>query len=196
MKLGFKIFLELFILTLRRPFEAGQWIIAKRFSSELGWLSLLLVSIIGTVLVQLSFSMQPDEVRAAFAAALNSPLRMALVQGVFLVFSVFALHIFGHMAGGKGRFEDALALMVWFQVTLMVLQIGQVAISFIAPSIGALSSLLVFSVFFWVLTHFIMALHGFKSIWMVLSSLVLAMICLGFVSLIVLVGLILPIIGV
>ena len=86
MKLGFKIFLELFILTLRRPFEAGQWIIAKRFSSELGWLSLLLVSIMGTVLVQLSFSMQPDEVRAAFAVALNSPLRMALVQGVFLVF--------------------------------------------------------------------------------------------------------------
>ena len=88
MKFEFKIFFELFILTLRRPFDAGQWIIAKRFSSELGWLSLLLVSIMGTILVQLSFAMQPDEVRTAFAAALNSPLRMALVQGVSLFFFI------------------------------------------------------------------------------------------------------------
>ncbi|MEZ7812667.1 MAG: YIP1 family protein [Paracoccaceae bacterium] len=195
MSFYFVQYLELFILTLRRPSDAALWVMRQKVNAQAGWLALILVSILGTLLVQLSFALQPDEVRDIFAAALESPLRMALVQGVFLVCSVFALHIFGKIAGGQGRIEDALALMVWFQVTLIVLQIGQVVLTIVFPLAGEMASLLVFAVFFWILTHFTMALHGFKSVWLVLFGLLLALFGFAIVMVFVLVTLILPLIG-
>lgn len=109
-----------------------------------------------------------------------NPLLMGAVQGAILVIMVFAVHIIGRAMGGMGRFEDAIALVAWLQFLLVCLQVAQTFVGFLSPALSGLVGLAGIVLFFWLLTQFVMALHGFESAAMVFVMIMVSLLGITF----------------
>jgi len=171
-------------LSLKRPGEGARQVIALRLPPAVGWLGLGLTAVLSTLLVHLSFAMQPADVQSFFAAAIASPLRTALLQAGFMVVAVAAVTSIGRWCGGHGSFDGALILVVWLQFLLLGLQAVQLVAYAVAPLLADLIGLATVALFFWLLTNFIAELHGFRSLGLVfvgvLATLVVMVLGLAF----------------
>ena len=171
-------------LSLKRPRDGARQVIALRLPPAVGWLGLGLAAVLSTLMVHLSFAMQPADVQSFFAAAIASPLRTALLQAGFMVVAVVAVYRVGRWRGGHGRFDDALILVVWLQFVLLGLQAVQLVAYAVAPLLADLIGLATVALFFWLLTNFIAELHGFRSLGLVfvgvLATLVVMVLGLAF----------------
>ena len=171
-------------LSLKRPRDGARQVIALRLPPAVGWLGLGLAAVLSTLMVHLSFAMQPADVQSFFAAAIASPLRTALLQAGFMGVAVVAVYRVGRWRGGHGRFDDALILVVWLQFVLLGLQAVQLVAYAVAPLLADLIGLATVALFFWLLTNFVAELHGFKSLGLVfvgvLATLVVMVLGLAF----------------
>ena len=171
-------------LSLKRPRDGARQVIALRLPPSVGWLGLGLAAVLSTLMVHLSFAMQPADVQSFFAATIASPLRTALLQGGFMGVAVVAVYRVGRWRGGHGRFDDALILVVWLQFVLLGLQAVQLVAYAVAPLLADLIGLATVALFFWLLTNFVAELHGFKSLGLVfvgvLATLVVMVLGLAF----------------
>ena len=116
---------------------------------------------------------------------------MGLVQGALLFLMAHAVTLVGRMFGGTGRFDEALALIVWLQFIFLCVQILQLVAVLVIPPMAGLITMLAVGLFFWLLVNFIATLHGFTSLGMVFVMTILS----GFTILFVL-SLILTLLGV
>jgi len=171
-------------LSLKRPRDGARQVIALRLPPAVGWLGLGLAAVLSTLLVHLSFAMQPADVQSFFAAAIASPLRTALLQAGFMVVAVVAVYRVGRWRGGHGSFDGALILVVWLQFLLLGLQAVQLVAYAVAPLLADLIGLATVALFFWLLTNFVAELHGFNSLGLVfvgvLATLVVMVLGLAF----------------
>ena len=81
-------------------------------------------------------------------------------MGVVLV---TLIHHVGRLFGGRGDLAGALVIVAWFQLLLTGLQVLQAVIALVAPPLMGPLGLVTIFLFFWWLTGFISALHGFAS---------------------------------
>jgi len=154
------------IRTLRNPREGARLVMAQNFPASLLWQMLAVVVALSVVLGQGAMLLLVDP--AEFAGSLLfRPALMAGLQLGVLVATVFAIHVIGRRMGGVGRFEDALALMVWLQFIMICLQVVQVVLMLVAPPLADMLGLVGFVLFLWLLTSFIAQMHGFQSLVMV-----------------------------
>ena len=171
-------------LSLKRPRDGARQVIALRLPPSVGWLGLGLAAVLSTLMVHLSFAMQPADVQSFFAAAIASPLRTALLQAGFMVVAVVAVYRVGRWRGGHGSFDGALILVVWLQFLLLGLQAVQLVAYAVAPLLADLIGLATVALFFWLLTNFVAELHGFNSLGLVfvgvLATLVVMVLGLAF----------------
>ena len=171
-------------LSLKRPRDGARQVIALRLPPAVGWLGLGLAAVLSTLMVHLSFAMQPADVQSFFAAAIASPLRTALLQAGFMVVAVVAVYRVGRWRGGHGSFDGALILVVWLQFLLLGLQAVQLVAYAVAPLLADLIGLATVALFFWLLTNFVAELHGFNSLGLVfvgvLATLVVMVLGLAF----------------
>lgn len=170
--------LSLARLTLHNPREGAARVMALALPMQTRWAALVLMAVLSTLLLHLTFAMQPADIKALFGEALASPLRMAMLQAVFMLVSVVAIYQIGRWRGGRGRFEDALILVVWLQFLLLGLQAAQLLASLVAPLLADLIGLATLALFFWWLTNFVAELHGFKSLVLVFVGVVLTLVFL------------------
>ena len=177
--------LSLARLTLHNPREGAARVLALALPIPARWAALALMAVLSTLLIHLTFAMQPADILGFFGEALTSPLRMAMLQAVFMLVSVVAIYQIGRWRGGRGRFEDALILVVWLQFLLLGLQTAQLLVSLVLPLLADLIGLATLALFFWWLTNFVAELHGFKSLVLVfvgvLVTLVFMVLVLAFV---------------
>lgn len=82
----------------------------------------------------------------------------------------------GAMAGGRGGFSAALTAVVWLQLLMVVMQAVQIVVALLVPPLAGLVSLGGIGLFFWLLTHFVAEVHGFRNLAQVFGAVVLAMI--------------------
>ncbi|MDP3961733.1 MAG: Yip1 family protein [Pseudorhodobacter sp.] len=171
-------------LSLKHPRDGARQVIARHLPRSVGWLGLGLAAVLSTLLVHLSFAMQPADVKSFFAATIASPLRTALLQAGFMGVAVAAVTSIGRWRGGHGSFDGALILVVWLQFLLLGLQAVQLVAYAVAPLLADLIGLATVALFFWLLTNFIAELHGFKSLGLVfvgvLATLVVMVLGLAF----------------
>lgn len=121
------------------------------------WMLLALVVVLGTILAYLlPLIGGADE-------ALPTPLTAAALQAAMNLAAVALVSGVGRMFGGQGTFEDALLLVGWLQVIMLGLQAVQLLVMVILPPLGSLVMVVSVALFFWLLSGFICALHGFKS---------------------------------
>lgn len=151
---------ELLIETFRAPKDLARRLIAMNLPMQARLIALGAVVAASAALGTLA------EILFAFITkidlgAVGSPLPMAVVQGVLILYGAFAMVLVGGVFGGRGRYADALLLMVWIEFVLMVAQIAQVLIMVFFPLTSVVVSLAVVGLLFWLLVQFTAALHGF-----------------------------------
>ena len=136
-----------------------------------------------------------DASDTAWVTMTGSPIRMAMIQGIGILFVAGAVTHIGRVFGGKGQFIDALLLVVWVETVLLVIQYLQLALwLFVFPILPAsislflsmMTGLLSMVVLFWMLVGIIKGLHGFTSTPAVLLGMVATMFGAGTVLLLVL----------
>ena len=143
--------------SLTRPREAAERLMALSVPDDARWLGFVIVVVLSVLLGQLSVILMGE---GAFAGGL---LFMAMFQTSLLLGMVVAVQGVGRALGGTGGFPDTLLLMAWLQFVMLVLQIVQIASLVLVPPLFSLITIASLVLFMWMLTNFIMALHGFTS---------------------------------
>jgi hypothetical protein len=96
-----------------------------------------------------------------------------MLQSTLLLGMVVAVQGVGRAMGGKGSFPDTLLLIAWLQFVMLVFQVIQTLSIVLAPPLFSLIAIASVVVFMWLLTRFIMVLHGFQSAPKVFVSIIL-----------------------
>ncbi len=150
------------IRTIREPRSVARAVLSLDLTRQERWQMLLLTVVLSAILAKASALVAGD--RAAetgiFAA---SPFTLGFIQLVVMLFAVFAVHHIGRRFGGEGDLGGAIVLMAWLQFVMICLQIVQIFAMMVSPALAFLLGLAGLILFFWMLTQFIMELHGFKS---------------------------------
>ena len=164
--------------TIRAPQEAAQAVLALNLPRNVLWLGLALVITLSTLLASAVLLMVP---MPEAGAGVPMPIVMGIVQAVFLVLVSLGIAVIGARFGGKGDFDGALALMVWLQAVLLVVQAFQIAAIAIGLSVLAdIVSLASIPLFFWLMAQFVTVLHGFSSVWKTFWAIIMFLIAFAF----------------
>lgn len=145
-------------LTLIRPREAAARLIALGVPDDARWLGFVIVVVLSVLLGQASVLLMEDG--EAMGGGL---LFMAMFQTSILLGLVVAVQGVGRALGGKGNFPDTLLLLAWLQFVMVVVQFVQIVVLIVIPPMFGLITLLALAVFMWLLTNFVLVLHGFTS---------------------------------
>lgn len=174
--------------TVQDPRGGARALMAMRLSMQVRWLAFGLVVAGSSLLTILAIRLSPSGGDPAVAQVLSQPIALAVMQGaVMLVFAQLMAWV-GRAAGGKGNFADALLLLTWVQVILLLLQVAQIVLELVLPPLADLLGLLGLGLMFWLVTHFVAELHGFTSLAKVFAGVVGTLLLAGFVVTILLVA--------
>lgn len=171
--------------TLLAPRAGAAAVLNFGFAPIVGWLSLLLMAVMSTILTHVSFALMSSESREIWSGAMGSPVRTAMLQWVVLLISVHAIHKIGRWRGGNGTLEGAVVLVAWLQFILLCVQVAQLVLQALVPPLSDIVGVLGLVLFLWLLTNFTAELHGFKSLALTFLGILITIFCvaimLGFV---------------
>lgn len=163
MDLTARAILDLIRLSVQRPQIAAQYLLSLDVPNAARWMLALFVSTASVLLTYIGFNLLPPADTAFMMLAMSSPVRTAILQVGLLLITAFGVYQVGRWRGGKGNFADALLLVGWLQFILLCLQVVQIAALIILPPLAEVIGILGLVMSLWMLTHFIVELHGFKS---------------------------------
>lgn len=144
-------------LSVTEPEKGAAAVIALDPPVGARWMLLALVVALGTVMAYLL------PLLGGAGETLPTPITAAVLQGGMNLAAVALIAAVGRMFGGHGSFEDALLLVGWLQVIMLGLQAVQLVVLLILPPLASLVMIASVALFFWLLSGFICALHGFQS---------------------------------
>lgn len=173
--------------TVRQPQAAARRVLSVDLPMAARWQGLALVVILSVILTQLSEFLILGTSDAALANFLGGPVRSGLLQGAILVGMVFAVYGVGRAMGGQAEFGDTLQLMIWLQMMMILLQTVQLVALALIPPVAGIIGILGMALFFWLLTNFILVLHGFRSLAKVFVMILITLFALAFLLAVVLV---------
>lgn len=169
--------------TLTAPRSAAERLLAMRLPAQAVWLGLALVSVLAFLLMRLTvLAVAADGGTGAAPSGLlwTNPFAGVATQAALITVTALAVAASGRPGGGKGRFDQALLLVVWLEFVLALVAALQVVALALVPPAGALLSLLSLPLFLWLLVQFTAALHRADNLLGVLAGLVLAFLALAF----------------
>lgn len=146
---------------------------------------------LGIVLGYFAIRLSGGAIDRVSALLLDAPLLGAASQ--FAVMGLVALATFrvGRLFGGSGGFWGAVALVVWLDAMMIVIQTVQLVALALVPPIAALLAIATLFWAMWAFANFVTELHGFKNPVVVLGGVVLTgvMLFVGIAILIEILGL-------
>ena len=151
-------------LSITEPEKGAAAVLALNPPMAARWLLMGFAVTIGVVFAYLL------PVMSGRGADLPAPFLTAAVQGGMNIAAVLLVSTVGRMFGGLGRFEDALLLVGWLQLLMSAIQLVQLVVMMVLPPLAGLVMVAAVALFFWLLSGFIRALHGFESRFMVLLA--------------------------
>lgn len=179
--MNFDDFKALFGLTFRDPQAAARALMGLGMPVPTRWMALALAVSVSSLLAWLAARLLGGATQVEAVVLTAQPLLMAALQFGAIALAAFLMAGVGRVFGGQGRFEDALLLTVWIEIVLLVVQLAQIAVSLVLPSVGGILGLLAIGVFMWLTVQFTKALHGFHSGAKVLLGVIATAIFAGFV---------------
>lgn len=174
--------------TVQDPRAAARSLMAMNLPNSARWLMFGLVASGSALLTHVGLNLFPPTDASLMGNAFASPLETALLQAGLLLITVFCIFAVGKWRGGTGNFADALLLISWLQLVLLVLQAAQILAMMIFPPLAEVMAVLGLGLSFWLLSQFIAQLHGFVSGWRVFLSIVAAILVVALVISMVLVA--------
>ena len=153
------VFSQIF-LTLRDPRAGARWAIGLGIGRRQAWellFAVILVSVVlaGVLSITLGGSVE--------GSGLLGPFGLTVAQAIFLWLLIQLIDKVGRSLGGKGTLSQAIVLVAWMQIVLLVVQVAVLILLQVLPLGSGLVSVIGFVAFFWLLTNFVAELHGFKS---------------------------------
>ncbi len=165
-------------LSVQDPQRGARVVLGLGLSTQTRWSAFALMVVGSAIAIHVSFGLQATEINQDFGPLMASPFRTALLQGLVLLTAVAAIHVVGRALGGRGGFGDSLLLVTWLQFVLLCVQVVQIAAQILFPMLAAVIGLLAMALTLWLLTHFVVVLHGFASAIRVFFGIILAAILL------------------
>ncbi len=162
-------------LSLTRPREAAERILGLNVPDDARWLGFVIVVVLSVLIGQASVLLMGED---GFQGGM---LFMAMFQTMILLGMVVAVQGIGRALGGTGTFPDTLLLIAWLQFVMLVFQLIQIVALVIIPPLFGLITIGALVFFMWMLTNFIMALHGFTSAMKVLVGIIFSFFGMAFV---------------
>ena len=162
-------------LTLSRPREAADRLLGMKVPDDARWLGFVIVVVLSVILSQASFTLMGED---AYSGSL---VGIAVMQSTILLATVVAVQGVGRLFGGRGTFPDTLLLMAWLQFVMLVFQGLQIVSLLLVPPLFGLIAVLSLVVFLWLLTNFIMSLHGFASALKVVIGIIFTVFAMSFI---------------
>ncbi len=166
--------------TIPEPRKVARDILSLRFPRAALWQAFALFAVLATGLNVAALILFPPDPALA-GSLLADPLRMGMIQTASLVITVFLIYWMGRAFGGTGTFPQAILTVIWMQYVAVLLQLAVLVLALFSPSMAALGSLFSVGVSFWILSHFITEMHGFRSAGLVFATIVILILALGVV---------------
>ncbi|MFQ6552172.1 YIP1 family protein [Aestuariibius insulae] len=148
--------------TVIRPSYAARRLIDLRLSGEAIWTALALVAVLSVLAVAVWQLVLPVTSQEGMIAA--GPMVMGVIVASVTIALAFVIYYLGLAMGGSGGFAAALTLVVWFQFFTTVLQMLQLPIALVTPTLASGITVLAMGVAIWVMVNFVNVLHGFQSL--------------------------------
>lgn len=166
--------------SLVRPRAAARAVMAFGLPPALLVQAALAVTAIGVVLGFFAVLLGPGEVDQVSAAIVTNPLIGAAIQFSAILIVAFLTARIGALFGGKGSLEGALALVVWLNAMMLLIQVAQLGLILLVPPFAAFLALIAVVWALWAFANFVTELHGFQNPLFVLGGVILSMIVLFF----------------
>jgi hypothetical protein len=136
------------------------------------------ITALGVVLGFVAVRLSAGPVDAVSATILTNPLLGAALQfGIILVAGFLTFRI-GAAFGGTGGFDGALAVVVWLNAMMLVIQVVQLVVLVVLPPFAGLIAVATVVWALWAFANFVTELHGFENPYFVLGGVILSMIVL------------------
>ena len=166
--------------SLQSPRSAARRLLDWQFPASTAVLAIALMAVISAGLTGVSMLVAPEQIDPNIFQMFQNPLQVAVLQGLVMLVMAMLVQGIGRMFGGRGRLTDALVLIAWTEALLSLLQLGQIVLVVLSPSLAAALGLFGLVLFLWVLASFIAELHGFGSVGKVLFGLIATVFVLAF----------------
>ncbi len=166
--------------TIPEPRKVARDVLGLVYPRAVLWQVFALFAVLATGLNVAATILFPADAQLS-GSLLADPIRMGIIQTASLVMSVFAIYWMGRAFGGQGSFPQAILIVIWMQYVAVMLQFVVLVLAVFAPGLAVLVSLFSVGVSFWILSHFITEMHGFRSAGLVFAMIVLTLLALGLV---------------
>ena len=163
MSLSFSELMRMVLRTLQSPREGAAEVLALGVPREAHVLLMAVVVILSALLTQFFAVLALIVSPAAAMAQTGLTVTVAIHFGSLITLIALVQGI-GRAMGGTGRIEETTVLMCWLQFVMMVVSVAQSLLILVMPPIAGLVLFVGVGILFWLLTHFIAALHGFRSL--------------------------------
>ena len=166
MKSGPPALLSLVWRTVTSPREAAETILSLGLPRQVLWMALALLCAVSAILGALMPVLvpQPPPVEGAPEPIVVPPLLFAAMMFVATALYAWLLGALGRQFRGSGRFDEALALLVFLQFALLVAEVPQILLMAAAPPLAAVYFLAILILAIWVNVQFVDVLHGYGSL--------------------------------
>lgn len=180
--MSFDDFKALIGLSFRDPQGAARALLGQGWPVQARWMALLAAVSVSALLAWLAAALfAPPRDGTQVVMLSQQPIVLAGMQMAAIVLAAGLMSGVGRMFGGQGRFEDALLLTVWIEVLLLVVQVVQLVLSLVLPSVAGMLGIAAMGLFLWLTVQFTKTLHGFTSTPKVALGLIGTAIAAGFV---------------
>ncbi len=177
MKFDLPTLLGMAAQTLRTPRESAETLLAMGIPRAALAPALALVIVLTIIFGHVNEFLVPT---SSDVELLFDPMTLGLLQFASLMITAIAVFWIGRAFGGTGRFDEALLLLIWLQYILLCLQVVQTVLLVISTAMASLVAVVSVVLFLFLLTHFVAALHGFRSLGKVFLMIVVSAIGLAF----------------
>ena len=159
------------------PRAATRRVINLQLPRQSWWQALLVIITVSVLLEQLLFwvsfggvtlpdpetlNVQERQVLSMTRFYAENPLLMVGLQIGLAVIAIYAITIIGRLCGGTGIYDDALAMVTWFQAIILTLQVIQTIVGIVLPPLSGMAAVITLVLHFYLLTMFIAEIHGFE----------------------------------
>jgi hypothetical protein len=166
--------------TVTDPRSAARKVMSMDLPLQAAGMALLLTSVLSAILAHVSFALLPVSSQAGLEGMMASPLRTAIVQVIAAFTGAFAAQVVGRWRGGTGTLPRTVALLAWLQFVMLILQVAQILAEIVLPPFALVLAYVSVGLFLWLLVHFVMELHGFRSVAATTFGILGTMVMMGF----------------
>jgi Yip1-like protein len=166
--------------TVPEPRKIAREVQALTFPRRVLWQALGLLLVAATFLGVISSILFPVDAET-FGTLVADPIMTGIAQGSISVLTVFAIYWIGRALGGAGSFDQALLTVIWLQFVLLIIELGVLFLGVFAPGLALLLWVMGMVMTFWILSHFIAEMHGFRSAGAVFGGIFMVLIAVAVV---------------